>query len=104
MCTELAVEVAVGVFGLGLPEDGVHHDIQLFAVNLELCLRRWVEALFSEKLGIANQHGSQLTCLLFEVVRCNLIQAKADLLGLVLLASGSGNGSLSSLTDISSKF
>ena len=75
MCTELAVEVAVSVLSLGFPEDGVHHDIQLFSVNLEVFLRRLVETRFREKLGVADKHGSQLGRLLLEVIRSNLIEA-----------------------------
>ena len=77
---ELAVEVRVGVLGLGLAEDSLHDNIQLGRVNFEACALLSVIACLVHEFSVTNQHDSELGQLLREVVRCDKVEAEPDLL------------------------
>ena len=82
---QLAVELGVSVFDLGLAEDSLNDNLEDLFADLEAFSHRSIKAILIKQLAVANEHLSQFAHLAFKVVRCDLIELQAHLLSVILL-------------------
>ena len=84
LLADLAVEVRVGVLGLGLAEDLLNDNIQLGLCYFEICHLLSIVPSLTHDFGITNQHAPELPELFVYVVRCYEVEAESHLLLLIL--------------------
>ena len=76
--TKFGVQTNIKTFYLGLSENGLNNDFQLFFVDFQVNGLFNVVALFIKKLSLSNQQLTELTTLFYEVSWSDLIQPKSD--------------------------
>ena len=84
LLADLAVEVRVGVLGLGLAEDLLYDNIQLGLCYFEVCHLLSIIPCLTHDCGITNEHAPELPELFVHVVRCYEVETESHLLLLIL--------------------
>ena len=84
LLADLAVEVRVGMLGLGLAEDLLHDNIQLGLCYFEICHLLGIIPGLTHDCGITNEHAPELPELFVYVVWCYEVEAESHLLLLIL--------------------
>jgi hypothetical protein len=85
LLADLAVEVRVGVLGLGLAEDLLYDNIQLGLCYFEICHLLGVIPGLTHDWGLTNEHAPELSELFVYVVRCYEVEAESHRLLLILI-------------------